>query len=86
MSTIPLRRARQVLFFLAVVVVLAPPTPGVAQVATGSIVGTVIDSSGQVVPGAPVAVRDINRNTTTNLTTDEARARLRSVRDMQRAG
>lgn len=41
-----------------------------AQVATGSMVGTVIDSSGQRVPGAHVTIREVNRNTTTNLTTD----------------
>ena len=36
-----------------------------AQVATGSIIGTVSDSSGQVVPGAQVTIREVNRNTTT---------------------
>ena len=48
------------------------PTAAVAQVATGSIVGTVVDSSGQLVPGAQVTVREVNRNTTTTLTTDAA--------------
>ena len=41
-----------------------------AQVATGSIVGTVTDSSNQVVPGAQVTIREVNRNTTTTLVTD----------------
>jgi Carboxypeptidase regulatory-like domain/TonB-dependent Receptor Plug Domain len=41
-----------------------------AQVATGSIVGTVIDSSHQVVPGAQVTIREVNRNTTTSVVTD----------------
>ena len=41
-----------------------------AQVATGSIVGTVSDSTGQVVPGAQVTIREVNRNTTTTLVTD----------------
>jgi hypothetical protein len=41
-----------------------------AQVATGSIVGTVIDPVGQVVPGAQVTIREVNRNTTTTLVTD----------------
>ena len=41
-----------------------------AQVATGSIVGTVSDSTGQVVPGAQVTIREVNRNTTTTLATD----------------
>ena len=45
-------------------------TAAAGQVATGSLVGTVVDSSGQVVPGATVTVRNVNRNTTTALTTD----------------
>jgi hypothetical protein len=44
--------------------------PALAQVATGSIVGTVVDSSSQVVPGAPVTIRNVNQNTTTALVTD----------------
>ena len=48
------------------------PHSGRAQVATGSIVGTVVDSSGQLVPGAQVTVREVNRNTTTTLVTDAA--------------
>ena len=41
-----------------------------AQVATGSIAGTVSDSTGQIVPGAQVTIREVNRNTTTTLVTD----------------
>ena len=72
MSTSSLRRAGTVTAVLAFVVILSVPTAAVAQVATGSIVGTVVDSSGQVVPGAQVTVREVNRNTTTTLTTDAA--------------
>jgi hypothetical protein len=41
-----------------------------AQVATGSIAGTVSDSTGQIVPGAQVTIREVNRNTSTTLVTD----------------
>ncbi len=41
-----------------------------AQVATGSIAGTVSDSTGQIIPGAQVTIREVNRNTTTTLVTD----------------
>jgi hypothetical protein len=46
--------------------------PARAQVTTGSIVGTVTDASEQVVPGAQVVIRDINKNTSFTLTTDSA--------------
>jgi hypothetical protein len=41
----------------------------VAQVTTGTIVGTVSDSSG-VVPGATVSIREVTKNTTTTFVTD----------------
>ena len=41
-----------------------------AQVATGSIAGTVSDATGQVVPDAQVTIREVSRNTTTTLVTD----------------
>ncbi len=55
-----------------VLVVLAFLSSGTAsaQVATGSIAGTVSDSTGQVVPGAQVTIREVSRNTTTTLVTD----------------
>ena len=72
MSPNALRRARQILFSVAALTIVSPTVVAVAQVATGSIVGTVVDSSGQLVPGAPVTIREVNRNTTTSLVTDQA--------------
>ena len=69
MSTSSRRRAGWVAALLVLVAIHRLPTAAVAQVATGSIVGTVVDSSGQLVPGAQVTVREVNRNTTTTLTT-----------------
>jgi hypothetical protein len=72
MNPMSLRRPRPIVFLLAAVVLFSPTAPAGAQVATGSIVGAVVDSSGQPIPSVPVVVRDVNRNTTTNLTTDQA--------------
>jgi hypothetical protein len=72
MSTSSLRRAGRVATLPVLIAMLCLPTAAVAQVATGSIVGTVVDSSGQLVPGAQVTVREVNRNTTSALTTDSA--------------
>ena len=71
MSIIPPLRVRPVVAALAVIALLAPSST-FAQVATGSIVGTVVDASGQIVPGAQVTVREVNRNTATTLVTDGA--------------
>ncbi|HSU33903.1 MAG TPA: carboxypeptidase regulatory-like domain-containing protein [Bryobacteraceae bacterium] len=45
---------------------------GSAQVSTGSILGTITDSSGAAVPGAQVTVTEINKGTTQQYTTDES--------------
>ncbi|MEO8522903.1 MAG: carboxypeptidase-like regulatory domain-containing protein, partial [Acidobacteriota bacterium] len=43
----------------------------VAQVTTGTIIGTVSDAGG-VVPGAAVTIREVNRGTTDTVVTDSA--------------
>ena len=55
---------------LVLLAFLSSSTTPSAQVATGSIAGTVSDSTGQVVPGAQVTIREVSRNTTTTLVTD----------------
>ena len=50
---------------LALVALLSPAATATAQVTTGSIVGTVVDSAAALVPGAQVTIRNVNRNTTT---------------------
>jgi hypothetical protein len=58
-------RAALALFLLA-----AGPLAAHAQVTTGSIVGTVTDSSEQIVPGAQVSIRNVSKGTTTSYVTD----------------
>ena len=69
MAGTPFARTRLGTVFVLLVTFLSAH-PLFAQVATGSIVGTVKDSSGEVVPGAQVTIREVNRNTTTTLATD----------------
>ena len=67
-------RAYAVVAVLTLAALGLPSTPVLAQVATGSIVGTVLDTSGQVVPGAQVTIRNVNRNTSTSVVTDQSGA------------
>jgi hypothetical protein len=55
----------------ALAFVVGVSIPAAAQVSTGSIVGTVADPSGQVIPGAQVTIRNVNRNTTSAHVTDQ---------------
>ena len=61
----------RVLVSVALVAAVASVTPVTAQVATGSIAGTVADATGQRVPGAQVTIRNVDRNTVTAVTTGQ---------------
>ena len=54
---------------LAAVIALSGTSTALAQVTTGTIVGTVSDAGG-VVPGATVTVREVNKGTTNSYVTD----------------
>ena len=69
-KTLP-RRIYAMLAVFALTIVGFPPAPAAAQVSTGSIAGTVLDSTGQLVPGAQVTIRNVNRNTSTTFVTDQ---------------
>lgn len=62
---------RRLRILLVLLVALAPGTAH-AQVDTGSIVGTVRDKSGAIVPGASVSVRESTTNTLSTLIADSA--------------
>ncbi len=61
-------RTRWAFLILAATLVVAAAAD--AQVTTGTIIGSVTDSSG-VVPGATVTVREVNKGTTSTYVTDE---------------
>ena len=69
-KTLP-RRMYAMLAVFALTIVGFPPARAAAQVSTGSIAGTVLDSTGQLVPGAQVTIRNVNRNTSTTFVTDQ---------------
>jgi hypothetical protein len=65
-----MRRARVIVFVLGL---LAAARPLAAQTTTGgSITGTVLDSTGAVVPEAAVTATNVDRNTAVTTTTDSA--------------
>jgi hypothetical protein len=49
---------------------IGAPRPAASQVTTGSILGTVTDSQGQIVPGATVTITDPSKGTSTTTVTD----------------
>jgi Carboxypeptidase regulatory-like domain len=58
---------------IACLLLLLAPTPNVlAQTATGSILGTVTDPSGAVLPNATVVIKSVSTGSTRTLTTTEA--------------
>ena len=57
-----------------VLIALAGVTAAVAQVTTGTILGTVSDSSGAAVAGAQITITEVNKGTTQQLTSDESGA------------
>ena len=63
-------RRNVVSVLLAAVVAWSVAVPGGAQVTTGTILGTVKDSAGAVVPGATVTVTETGKQTSSNYLTD----------------
>jgi hypothetical protein len=59
-------------FLVAVCAALCPSVHLHGQAVYGSIVGTVIDSSGAAVANAKVTIRNIDRDTTNKTTTNES--------------
>ena len=57
-----------ILIFL--LIVLSPLT-GFSQTTTGTILGTVTDAAGAVVPGATVTIKNVETGVTRNIVTDE---------------
>jgi hypothetical protein len=65
-----MRRVATVCFALIIVVLTS--LPAAAQGVFGTITGTIVDSSGGVLPGATVTVTNVHTNVTKSLTTNDA--------------
>ena len=58
------------IFSLALIVSVLLCSPVLAQVTTGSILGSVHDATGAVVPGASITVTDVGKGTVTKVQSD----------------
>src|SRR5688500_8291365 len=56
---------------LLVVLAIASVASSQTQITTGTIQGAVVDANGAVVPGADVAIKNLDTNLARNFTTDE---------------
>ncbi len=63
-------RTRLILMLVAMALALALPAAGQTQITTAVIQGAVVDSSGAVLPGVDVEVRNVDTNLTRSLVTD----------------
>lgn len=65
------RQLGVVVLIICLNIVLGYTSQSMAQVATGTILGTVHDNTGAVVPGAQVTITEINKGTSQNYVTDD---------------
>ena len=65
-------RTRHFLFTVAVLVGLSLPIAAQTQITTAVIEGVVVDTSGAVLPGVEVEIRNVDTNFTRTLTTDRS--------------
>ena len=72
------RLTRTAIFRLLILVlpVVGFPSTGFAQTTTGTILGTVTDQAGAIVPGATVTIKNIETGVTRSITTDESKVVL----------
>jgi hypothetical protein len=61
--------------FLILLLTVLFPLTGFSQTTTGTILGTVTDAAGAVVPGATVTIKNVETGITRNIVTDEGSVR-----------